>query len=360
MSFHENERYENEFAEHFKFTKRYALTRRKRYTPPDTTIDIHDAKDVLSYVTDKFPREHFEGGSTKAHLELFTRLIKPYAKRDDEVLIAEIGFNAGVSAEFFLKSCPTSKMISFDIIHHPYVMAGKAYIDEKYPDRHTMIAGDSAKSVPNFASIYGGAKMDVIFVDGNHLYEYAKKDVINMKELADENTLVLLDNVSPMRGCAVEVYLAWKHLLQIGFIKHVGFEELNTYDGVIEDNPKVKIFTDGEAWFKYNFDFSGDAEELIGKIEDSSESISESVGGPAEDLPDFTFIERVIPGWELASKLKNLTDAGGRRFGRRSSRRRDPETEATITKITRRLDYLYEKTVKTGIYYVDDYYKKYV
>ncbi len=64
--------------------------------------------------------------------------------------VMEIGFNAGHSAELFLKSNPHVHLTSFDIGTHYYTLLGKQYIDKTYPNRHTLIMGDSTITVPQF------------------------------------------------------------------------------------------------------------------------------------------------------------------------------------------------------------------
>jgi hypothetical protein len=191
--------------------------------------------------------------------------------------------------------------------------------------------------VPAFAEMFGEQKMDVIFIDGNHLYDFAVGDIVNMKKLSTKKTLVILDNVAPHRGCSVEVYLAWYHLLNIGYIKHIGFEELNTYDITLKENPKVKPFIDGGAWFSYNMKYDGDIKRDIKTFEAGKLPIPKK-------LPDFDHINRIIPGWELSKKYQALT--------------RNPKADQRAVKVIKaKLDYLYNKTIQTGVYYVDDFYK---
>ena len=63
----------------------------------------------------------------------------------------EIGFNAGHSAELFLSNNKNINVLSFDIGGHQYVKYGKEFIDNKYPNRHALILGDSVQTVPSFA-----------------------------------------------------------------------------------------------------------------------------------------------------------------------------------------------------------------
>jgi hypothetical protein len=62
--------------------------------------------------------------------------------------VMEIGFNAGHSAEVFLKNNETLTLTSFDLGYHKYISASKEYIDSNYPKRHTLILGDSTITIP--------------------------------------------------------------------------------------------------------------------------------------------------------------------------------------------------------------------
>ena len=88
--------------------------------------------------------------------------------------ILEIGFNAGHSSELFLKNSKAT-VVSFDLGYHSYVYYAKKYIDSIYPDRHTLILGDSNITIKQFNE----ETFDIIFIDGGHDYECAKNDIIN-------------------------------------------------------------------------------------------------------------------------------------------------------------------------------------
>ena len=64
--------------------------------------------------------------------------------------VMEIGFNAGHSAEIFLENNKDLTLTSFDLGRHPYVLSAKEYIDSIYPNRHTLIIGDSRQTIPMF------------------------------------------------------------------------------------------------------------------------------------------------------------------------------------------------------------------
>ncbi len=104
--------------------------------------------------------------------------------------ILEIGFNGGHSADIFLRNAPEAHVYSFDIGVHHYVKIGKEYIDQTYPGRHTLILGDSKVTIPQFQE----GPVDLIFIDGDHSYEGAERDLQNCLRLAHENTLIIMDD----------------------------------------------------------------------------------------------------------------------------------------------------------------------
>jgi len=104
----------------------------------------------------------------------------------------EIGFNAGHSAELFLSTNANADVVSFDIGVHSYVNAGKQFLDDVYPGRHTLVLGNSLMSVPHYSR--RGETFDVIFIDGGHDYSIAKKDIENCMKLAHQNTIVIMDD----------------------------------------------------------------------------------------------------------------------------------------------------------------------
>lgn len=108
----------------------------------------------------------------------------------------EIGFNAGHSADTFLKSNSNIKLISFDINVRECVRVAKTYIDTTYPHRHTLILGDSKETIPEYAQQNPNTHFDIIFIDGGHSYDDAKNDLLNCKKLAHPNTIVIMDDVS--------------------------------------------------------------------------------------------------------------------------------------------------------------------
>ena len=104
----------------------------------------------------------------------------------------EIGFNAGDSADLFLNN-GVIKLTSLDIGEHDYYKVGKKYINKKYPKRHKLIIGDSAKTLDKLKGKY-----DFIFIDGDHSYKGAMADYEKSRRLSNDKTLIIFDdNVHP-------------------------------------------------------------------------------------------------------------------------------------------------------------------
>jgi predicted O-methyltransferase YrrM len=146
-----------------------------------------------------------------------------------QINVMEIGFNAGHSAEVFLKNNPTLTLTSFDLGEHKYVLPAKEYIDITYPNRHTLILGDSTVTVPNYIKKNTEKVFDVIFIDGGHDYSVANTDVENCRKLANKDTIVIIDDTIYKSGWGASWTYGptktWCEHLNNGTIKEMNREE---------------------------------------------------------------------------------------------------------------------------------------
>lgn len=123
----------------------------------------------------------------------------------------------------WLVSNPIAEVLSFDITRTVYTPAAINAIHQLFPKRVvTLITGDSATSVPNFAQfMYGNAstssvgvshaKFNIIFIDGNHEYEGALLDIMNLRPMANATYhRILVDD-----GLHPEVRRAWDHAADV-------------------------------------------------------------------------------------------------------------------------------------------------
>jgi len=140
--------------------------------------------------------------------------------------VMEIGFNGGHSADIFLFGNKNMSLVSFDIGEHDYVKTGKEFIDNTYPDRHTLILGNSLTTIPDYIKGNNGIKFDLIFIDGGHDYDTAKGDINNCRELAHPDTVVIMDDTvgdpDGVRHWNVGPNKAWDEAKNCGMIEEFG------------------------------------------------------------------------------------------------------------------------------------------
>ncbi|WP_237341626.1 class I SAM-dependent methyltransferase [Williamsia soli] len=145
--------------------------------------------------------------------------------------IAEIGFNAGFSSHAFLDANPRARVTSFDLAEHQYVSASKKHIDEEFPGRHTLIAGDSLETVPRFGDSEPDHRFDLIFIDGGHTYDIARADITNMRRLAHEKTVLIFDDLLPHKPWGEGPIRAWQWAIDSGTVVQTGLYQ----DGIVVD-----------------------------------------------------------------------------------------------------------------------------
>ena len=75
--------------------------------------------------------------------------------------VCEVGFNAGHSALAWLEGMPHVNVVSFDLGAHQYVTAAYEVLNDMYPNRLTLLLGDSAETIPMFIAKNPDFRYDV-------------------------------------------------------------------------------------------------------------------------------------------------------------------------------------------------------
>ena len=193
--------------------------------------------------------KYLEGLNIEGHSQQVPQqihLLKQFCKIKRIKNIMEIGFNAGHSSEIFLEYNKDTNVVSFDIGSHDYVNKGKKFIDNKYPSRHTLIIGNSTKTVPAYIQQNKTKTFDLIYVDGGHTYDVARADLMNCRHLSHKDTIVVMDDIVKKRRFdmnfirpphVLEPTRSWEECIQNNIIKQFG--QINFSN------------TRGVAWGKY-------------------------------------------------------------------------------------------------------------
>jgi predicted O-methyltransferase YrrM len=262
-------------------------------------INKSDPLATLKYiVSNGYRYNQIEGGTgieqMKVHkkiFDLFKNKTGRYPKK-----VAEIGFNAGVSAYTYLNMLKSYNedflMVSFDLGMHDYCVYAKHFIDTLYPEKHLLINGSSLTSVKLFNKLFNDEKFDIIFIDGDHTFSGAYQDIFNCKLLSNKDTLVLIDNVAPHRGVGREVYLSILELIKSKTINHLEHYEI---DIIPNKNIKGEKYHDGMSLVSYVFDDSQFINLDLIKIERKVISYSiDKILKNDLDLDSFKFVYRSI------------------------------------------------------------------
>lgn len=151
-----------------------------------------------------------------------------YLSKSPVVSVLEIGFNAGHSSNTFLQH-PNTRVTSLDLGCRPYVSVAKAWIDDRYPGRHTLVLGDSTQTLPQLIQTNPHTTFDLVFIDGGHDEATVRSDLENCLRLAHDQTLLLMDDVVYTDGWQAEYTVGptqvWREYIQQGRI-----QELAHYD----------------------------------------------------------------------------------------------------------------------------------
>ena len=100
-------------------------------------------------------------------------------RRPSVRVYCEIGFNGGHSAAAMLLANPGLLVHSFDLMAWRYSNRSQDLLKTMFGPRLTMHPGDSTLTVPAWTR-RNPRECDVLFVDGDHGQNGARKDMVNM------------------------------------------------------------------------------------------------------------------------------------------------------------------------------------
>jgi predicted O-methyltransferase YrrM len=154
-----------------------------------------------------------EGHLTSSQRQLFNLFLE---ERPEIRSIVEIGLNAGHSCENFFQHCPhLERFLSLDINYYPYVRVAVSYLSQKYGSAFHFIAGDSKVTLPQYANYFPQDKYDLIYVDGDHRFRGALRDILNAQKLAHKDTILLVDDYNMETVARAVRQCEQKHIIKI-------------------------------------------------------------------------------------------------------------------------------------------------
>jgi predicted O-methyltransferase YrrM len=159
--------------------------------------------------------------------EEFKGLLDLLASSDNRKYALEIGSNYGGTS--FGLCHIYENVISLDIKHHPNFDK----IRERFPSYNYIISDSTSNDTVNLIKSLD-IKFDLIFIDGGHAYEVSYSDLINCKQLAHKDTIVIMDDVT---NAANEVYnkgpsQAWKDCIAQNIVLEEDHFEFNRWRGM--------------------------------------------------------------------------------------------------------------------------------
>lgn len=159
-----------------------------------------------------------EGFLSREQGDWFKRLLR---KNAAITRVIEIGFNAGHSSCMFLEAREDITVVSFDLGLHGYVARAKEYIDKTFPGRHTLVIGDSRKTLPAYRVDHPTDVFDLAFVDGGHEYDVASSDLRHILPMIHPSALIVMDDLKMWKTYGSGPDRAWDEAKQQGLLSEL-------------------------------------------------------------------------------------------------------------------------------------------
>lgn len=141
----------------------------------------------------------------------------------DIQVIAEIGFNVGMSAASMLAVRSTIQVWSFDLFTKHYSQMQMESVEKHFPKRLCIVAGDSTVTVPAFQQLVKEPCFDFVFIDGGHVDPVPRLDIQNMLKLLKPGGFLCVDDYCEAYG-REGVIDAYEEAVANGQVKTIDIE----------------------------------------------------------------------------------------------------------------------------------------
>ena len=133
-------------------------------------------------------------------LSAYSRLVSERGSQN--LTYCEIGFNGGHGVTAMLLASPSLVAHAFELgTNGPYTDHAANLVTLYFgTSRFHYHKGDSQRTVPAFAASEGRSICDILLVDGDHSANGAYRDIVNMRELAKPDAILLIDDISGKHG----------------------------------------------------------------------------------------------------------------------------------------------------------------
>ena len=162
----------------------YLLNKNAYINNEEVTKIWNKLNDIMNSMTNRFNQETGTNFIPDKMNEIYTYFRSNSIKCNN---IIEIGFNGGHSCAMFLVLFPKANITVFDLGEHKYTKSCFDYLDSIFPNRLTLITGDSTKTFPNYINEYNEHNKSIaniiIHVDGGHYGDIPKQDLENSYKL---------------------------------------------------------------------------------------------------------------------------------------------------------------------------------